>query len=122
MSPIGPRCLFLSYVLLLLAAGNLLQAALENVKRPTHTATAAAAVLAAVIWIFYIQIYFPIHQAEIVRERSIAQAMARGETEITVVRYPNGAWLWEPESQKMGEENFYETPHDITFVLVNAEG
>ena len=78
--------------------------------------------LAAVIWIFYIQIYFPIHQAEIVRERSIAQAMARGETEITVVRYPNGAWLWEPESQKMGEEYFYETPHDITFVLVNAEG
>ncbi|MCI5843353.1 MAG: DUF6056 family protein [Clostridiales bacterium] len=122
VSPIGPRCLFLSYVLLLLAAGNLLQAALENVKRPTHTATAAAAVLAAVIWIFYIQIYFPIHQAEIVRECSIAQAMARGETEITVVRYPNGAWLWEPESQKMGEEYFYETPHDITFVLVNAEG
>ena len=47
--------------------------------------------------------------------------MARGETEIPVVRYPNSAWLWEPESQKMGEQYFYETPHDITFVLVNAE-
>ena len=121
VSPIGPRCLFLSYVLLLLTAGNLLQAALADVQRPARAATAAAAVLAAGVWVFYLQIYFPIHQAEMAREHSIAQAMARGETEITVVRYPNSAWLWEPESQKMGEQYFYETPHDITFVLVNAE-
>lgn len=121
VSPIGPRCLFLSYVLLLLTAGNLLQAALADVQRPARAATAAAAVLAAGVWVFYLQIYFPIHQAEMAREHSIAQAMARGETEITVVRYPNSAWLWEPESQKMGEQYFYEMPHDITFVLVNAE-
>lgn len=39
VSPIGPRCLFLSYVLLLLTAGNLLQAALADVQRPARAAT-----------------------------------------------------------------------------------
>ena len=50
--PIGPRCLFLSYVLLLLTAGNLLQAALADVQRPARAATAAPPCSAAGVWVF----------------------------------------------------------------------
>ena len=81
----------------LIALFLLLATAQSGVSRPAAVAewigAAAAAVLAAGVWVFYLQIYFPIHQAEMAREHSIAQAMARGETEITVVRYPNSAWL-----------------------------
>lgn len=82
---------------------------------------AAAAVLAAGVWVFYLQIYFPIHQAEMAREHSIAQAMARGETEITVVRYPNSAWLWEPGIPKDGGAVFLRNAPRHHVVLVKPK-
>lgn len=120
-SPIGERCLFLSYVLLLLAACNLLSTAPVCAKLPPRRALAASAAVFATVWLFLFQIYLPIHQAEAARDTSIAQAMERGETTISVARYPNGEWLWEPESQKLGEQYYYETPNDITFYILEED-
>lgn len=110
VSPIGPRCLFLSYVLLLLTAGNLLQAALADVQRPARAATAGAAVLAAGVWVFYLQIYFPIHQAEMAREHSIAQAMAGAKRKLPLCAIPTAHGCGNRNPKRWGSSIFTKRP------------
>lgn len=119
VSPIGPRCLFLSYVFLLLTGMQLLQAAGWSGAAIWQKIAAGAAALAVFACCLYL--FLPIHAAERVRGETIAAAMAEGRTQIVLPEFPHAEYLWDADTQKLCRTYFYETPGDIEFVFVPAE-
>ena len=119
VTPIGPRCLFLSYVFLLLTGMQLLQAAGWSGAVVWQKAAAGVAVLAVFACCLYL--FLPIHAAERVRGETIAAAMAEGRTQIVLPEFPHAEYLWDADTQKLCRTYFYETPGDIAFVFVPAE-
>jgi hypothetical protein len=120
VSPIGPRCLYLSYVLLLLTAGNLLSGLLPTLP-PRRTITAGAAVVLAAVFVFYLRLFLPIHRWEAVRTAALESALAAGETSVTLPAYPNGDYLWDGDSLKIQYRYYYETPGDLAVTFVPEE-
>ena len=120
VSPIGPRCLYLSQVLLWLTAGCLLTALpldrLPGLARRGVPLALAAAVAGHCLWI-----YAPIHQVELAREGALERAMARGAREAVLPAFPHGDWLWEGDSAKVTSRYYYETPGDLAVTYVPAE-
>ena len=119
VTPIGPRCLFTSYVFLLLAGVQFLPAAGlhgEAVWQRAGAGALAAGVFAACVFLF-----LPMHRTELLRRQAIAQAMAEGEREIVLPEFPHAEYLWDADTQKLGQTYYYETPGDIVFVFVPAE-
>ena len=119
VTPIGPRCLFTSYVFLLLAGAQFLPAAGlpgEAVWQRAGAGALAAGVFAACVFLF-----LPMHRTELLRRQAIAQAMAEGEREIVLPEFPHAEYLWDADTQKLGQTYYYESPGDIVFVFVPAE-
>lgn len=117
VSPIGPRCLYISYVFLLVAALDLLSGL--NLKLKCMNLVCSA--LCAAVIIFDWCIYYPLHQADLSRRRMIEDAMAQGMQSVTVPTYQNGQWLRDPDSPKMQYAYYYETPNDFTITFVPQE-
>lgn len=112
VSPIGPRCLFASYVFTVLAGSTLIapEKINENVKKTLNICTA---VLLIVVSLYYASKYLPISKSAAARYAAIEAAMKNGESSVTVTPYPNGNWLWEPETDKMESFYYYSTPGDF---------
>ncbi len=117
VSPIGPRCLYISYVFLLVVALDLLSGLNLKLK---FTGPICGVVCAAVIC-FDWSVYYPLHQADLSRRMMIEDAMAQGLQSVTVPTYQNGQWLWDPDSPKMQYTYYYETPNDFTITFVPQE-
>lgn len=109
VSPIGPRCLYLPYVLLLLALLRLI-AALELPTVPVRVVGTAAA---AVAFAFYLTLFLPIHRTEQYRYDLLDEALSAGVSEVTVPALPHGEYLWHPEL-RLELIYHYETPGDLT--------
>lgn len=120
VSPIGPRCLYLSYVFLLLTAGSQLSA-LPLDRLPVPASGAASALLAAAVLGFYLWLFLPIHRLELTRTAALEAAMAAGQTEVTLPAYPHGDYMWDPDSVKIQFLYYYETPGDLTVLYVPAD-
>jgi len=118
VSPIGPRCLFLSYVLMLGAAGVLLRA-LAPERLPAPLTALGSVALAAAVFGFCIHIYLPLHQVELQRTRLLADALAAGEAEVALPAYDHGGWLWDADNAFKMEQYYYrEAPGDLTVTFV----
>lgn len=118
VSPIGPRCLFLSYVLMLGAAGVLLRA-LAPERLPAPLTALGSVALAAAVFGFCIHIYLPLHQVELQRTRLLADALAAGEAEVALPTYDHGGWLWDADNAFKMEQYYYrEAPGDLTVTFV----
>ena len=119
VQPIGPRCLYLSYVCLLITAGCFLTALpLERV--PVPAAAAASCLLAGAVLGHCLWVFTPIHALELERDAALAEAMERGETQVTLPAYPNGAYMWDGDSVKVQFRYYYEAPGDLTVTYVPA--
>lgn len=113
VSPIGPRCLFLSYVLMLGTAGVVLRA-LE----PDRRLWPAAAVPAALVIGFLVSVYLPLHQAELQRTQAIQAALRSGAAEVSIPAYRHDGWLWDADSAfKMEQYYFHLQPGDLTITF-----
>lgn len=110
VSPIGPRCLYASYVFLLAAALSLLR---EDALSASWSRAACALVCVGVL-AFYASIYLPLHRTDAVQRETIEEAMVRGVRTVTVPAYSDHRWLWEPDTPKMQYAYFYEVPGDLT--------
>lgn len=114
VNPIGPRCLFLSYTLMLAAAIVMLQA-LEPGRwlRPL-----AAAALLGVLG-FYFNIFLPLHQVEVQRTQVIQNALSSGAHEAVIPAYDHKGWLWDADNaSKMEQYYCYSEPGDLTVTFV----
>ena len=118
--PIGPRCLYLSYVFLLLTAGCMLTA-LPLDRLPALAVKVGTLLLAAAILCYYLWLFIPIHDLELVRNAALEQAIATGQTEITLPSYPHKDYLWDGDSYKVYNRYYYETPGDLSVCYVPAE-
>lgn len=113
VSPIGPRCLFLSYVLMLAAIGTV-----YRTLEPKRWQNPAAVILAAGITAFCFHIFLPLHQVEIQRTQAIQTALAAGQAEVTIPAYEHGGWLWDADNApKMEQYYFREQPGDLTITF-----
>lgn len=120
VSPIGPRCLYWSYVCLTIAAGNLLSA-LPLGLLPRRPVRGAALGLAAGALAFYLALFFPIRVLEVERLAALEEAVAQGRREVVLPAYPNGDYLWEGDTDKIGSRFYIQEPGDLSISFVPAE-
>lgn len=114
VSPIGPRCFFVSYVFLLLAATQFLSPA-------GLWQRFCAGALAAGVFIACLCIYLPIYRTAQIREAAIARAMDLRQTQIVLPSFPYTEYLWDADTQKLCRAYYYEIPGDIEFLFVPQE-
>ena len=120
VSPIGPRCLYWSYVCLTIAAGNLLSA-LPLGLLPRRPVRGTALGLAAGALAFYLALFFPIRVLEVERLAALEEAVAQGRREVVLPAYPNGEYLWEGDTDKIGSRFYIQEPGDLSISFVPAE-
>lgn len=120
VSPIGPRCLYWSYVCLTIAAGNLLSA-LPLGLLPRRPVRGAALGLAAGALAFYLALFFPIRVLEVERLAALEEAVVQGRREVVLPAYPNGDYLWEGDTDKIGSRFYIQEPGDLSISFVPAE-
>ena len=120
VSPIGPRCLYWSYVCLVISAGNLLSA-LPLGLLPRRPVRGAALGLAAGALAFYLALFFPIRVLEVERLAALEEAVAQGRREVVLPAYPNGDYLWEGDTDKIGSRFYIQEPGDLSISFVPAE-
>ena len=120
VSPIGPRCLYWSYVCLTIAAGNLLSA-LPLGLLPRRPVRGAALGLAAGVLAFYLALFLPIHALEGERLAALEEAVAQGRREVVLPAYPHGEYLWEGDTDKIGSRFYIQEPGDLSISFVPAE-
>jgi hypothetical protein len=120
VTPIGPRCLYLSYVLLLLAAGQML-AALSPAPFSRKKLTAGAAVALAAVLVFNLWLFLPIHRQEAVRLGALESAMEAQQSTVSIPSFPHGEYLWDADSFKIQYRYYYETPGDLAVTYVPAD-
>ena len=113
VDPIGPRCLFLSYILML-AAGGVMLRALGPERLPPRVLGLGAIALTAAVSCSYLTIYSPLHQVEIQRSQLLAQALASGADQAVLPPYEHGGWLWDADSAaKMETRYYHDAPGDL---------
>ena len=120
VSPIGPRCLYWSYVCLVISAGNLLSA-LPLGLLPRRPVRGTALGLAAGVLAFYLALFLPIHALEGERLAALEEAVAQGRREVVLPAYPNGEYLWEGDTDKIGSRFYIQEPGDLSISFVPAE-
>lgn len=108
VSPIGPRCLYLPYMLLLLALLWLI----AGLEPPAHLLKTAGSIAAAAAFAFYLVLFVPIHETEQRRYAMLEEALAAGVSEVTVPALPHGDYLWNPEV-RLDMVYCYETRGDL---------
>lgn len=111
VSPIGPRCLFLSYVLMLGTQGVLCQRLVPN----RWVGCLGAALLMVFLFTAYFRTYLPLHQTEQRRTQAIQAALASGQTQVAIPPYQHDGWLWDADNADKMEQYYYrEHPGDLT--------
>lgn len=114
VSPIGPRCLFLSYILMLAVEGVLLRA----LNPGSRLLGAVAAALAAAAFCFYFASFLPLHRVELQRTQAIQEALASGAHEVAIPPYRHSGLLWDADNTpKMEQYYFREQPGDLTITF-----
>ena len=120
VSPIGPRCLYWSYVCLVISAGNLLSA-LPLGLLPRRPVRGTALGLAVGALAFYLALFFPIRVLEVERLAALEEAVVQGRREVVLPAYPNGEYLWEGDTDKIGSRFYIQEPGDLSISFVPAE-
>ena len=120
VSPIGPRCLYWSYVCLVISAGNLLSA-LPLGLLPRRPVRGTALGLAVGVLAFYLALFLPIHALEGERLAALEEAVAQGRREVVLPTYPHGEYLWEGDTDKIGSRFYIQEPGDLSISFVPAE-
>ncbi|MCI8304889.1 MAG: hypothetical protein HFF52_09770 [Lawsonibacter sp.] len=120
VSPIGPRCLFLSYVLMLAAAGTVLHT-LEPERRPAWLTGLVPAVGMAGLFCFSLSVFLPLHRLEAERTAALEEALASGAPSVVLPAYRHGGWLWDADSAAKMEQYYYrERPGDLAITFAPA--
>lgn len=122
VNPIGPRCLFFPYMLLLAAAGCILHALEPDRLSPLIAGVVPAALAAAVLGVTF-SVFLPIHRTELERTEILEEALAGRAAEVVLPPYnQDGGWLWDGDNgEKIGQVYHYETPGDLVITFAPPE-
>lgn len=118
--PIGPRCLYIPYMLLvglvLILAAEALDRVGEKAVRMLNIPVAAtvACVLTVYLWVGVWN-----GHCEQVRTTQIENAMAAGASTVELPSYPYGSFVHNGNGGAMRYYYYYETPGDLEFIFIN---
>lgn len=118
--PIGPRCLYIPYMLLvclvLILAAEVLDHLPEKALRSIRTPLIAAVccVLCVYLWVAVWN-----GHCEQVRTRQIETAMAAGASSVELPSFPYGTYLHNGNGSAMQYYYYYETPGDLQLVFID---
>lgn len=113
VNPIGPRCLYVSYIFQLAAAMSLL----DGLKLKFRYAYPACTCLLLGIAALYASIYYPLHKTDMQQRKLIEEALARNADEVTVPAYADSSWLWDADTSKIEYAYYYEEPGDLKIIF-----
>lgn len=118
VNPIGPRCLYASYVFQLAVLLSLISGSGVHIK----FAYPVCAALCAAVIALYAWIYYPLHLTDLEQREIIGEAMARADAEVSIPAYSDESWLWEPNNtSKMEYAYYYKSPNDFKIVTTTQE-
>ena len=116
--PIGSRCLYLSYLFLLIVCGILLKDLFAE-RKPASVLLLPAAALLCAVFGFYFSRFLPIHAAEQARIAAIEAAMDAGEAQVVIPAFPYQDYLWNPDVS-IGKQYYYIEPDDFLILVENT--
>ena len=116
VTPIGPRCFYISYLLMMVFAADLFGYVLEGIqiKSANYKRIFCAVSAAAILQIgFYISVFVPIYQYD-VKRNEFAKVQSDNKEEIIVVaELPNKEFLWTSTPLKEPKEMRYKLFHGL---------
>ena len=118
VQPIGSRCLYLSYLFLLIVCGILLKDLFAE-RKPAPVLLLPAAALICAVFGFYFSTFLPIHAAEQARIAAIESAMNAGEAQVVIPAFPYQDFLWNPDIA-IGKQYYYVEPDDFLILVENT--
>lgn len=125
VNPIGPRCFFPPYALLIVFCATLLQYILETSGAGVNASKGilvSSAAVGAAMFVFFMSIYGTIHSYDVKREAYVQKQVEQGYEEITVCKLPYTSYVWygDPTTEPWGErfKLFYglEKETELTFL------
>lgn len=128
VNPIGPRCFFPAYALLMMFAAELFDCALPLIsvadaefKHAERGLTCAA----AGIMIFYLTVFSSIHSYDVKRNEFAKLQSDNGEKTVVICELPNSSYLWtsEPKKEPWAKRYklFYGLKEDVNFRFVDRK-
>lgn len=114
VSPIGPRCLYSTWILMLFSGASLGAEAFGNALR-VPAARPVFLSLSAGVMLFLLFITYQNHSVFIQRIYTVAQDMEQYVDTIALRDYPYPEYIWGCNSQTIGVHFYYSAVNDITF-------
>jgi len=100
VTPIGPRCLFASYVFFCLLAMALLSVSVQSGRIKLRMAKEIIAICVVAFSLFYVNIYGTVALFEHARVEKIQQDLAQGETTLSIKNMVYGEYVWRADPIK----------------------
>ena len=114
VSPIGPRCLYSTWILMLLSGFSLALEVCGGVN-PIPALKCVSGGLCAGVLLFFLFITYKNHSVFLQRMDAVAAGMAQHADTIALRDYAYPEYVWGNNSQTIGVYYHYNEPHDITF-------
>lgn len=114
VSPIGPRCLYSTWILMLLSGYSLALEVCGSANR-ISVVKCVSGVLCAGVMLFFLFITYQNHSVFLQRMDTVAAGMAQHADTIDLRDYAYPEYIWGNNSQTIGVYYYYNEPNDITF-------
>ncbi len=126
VTPIGPRCFYITHLLVMVFLANLLSYLSENVSvsmRKAFCGCVAVTLLAQVV--FYISVFVPIYKYDVKRNEFAQMQSDNQEEKIVVFNLPANGYVWcsslEKEPWPWRYKLFHELNEELPVTTVTAE-
>ncbi|MBR2100744.1 MAG: hypothetical protein IJ927_05460 [Eubacterium sp.] len=128
VSPIGPRCFFPPYFVMVVFAVYLLYYIIDHIKGAEKISAALSPALlvgCVGVFIFLFTIYVPMHHYDALRLEYINKQIDKGQKTVTMCELPYSEYAWMPNpKEELWTERyklFYGIDKDIEFEYVSAK-
>ena len=95
VDPIGPRCVFIGYFLMVVFTVDLFGYFRRKVHLQEKVWSRLIGVVVAAQFLFYLSVFYPIHHYDLLRLDAIKQQAAEGKTEVFMCDLPNTEYVWD---------------------------
>ena len=122
VDPIGPRCVFIGYLLMIVFAVDLFGYARKQILPQEMWLSRLLGLAAAAQLLFLAHIFYPIHYYDALRVDYIRTQVAEGKTEVQMCDLPNREYVWDGtpagESWINKYKLFYDLPEDLQITVI----
>lgn len=122
VDPIGPRCVFIGYFLMIVFTADLFGYVRRQVMPQERWLNRAMGLLVAAQLVFYVSVFYPIHYYDALRLDFIKEQAAQGKKEVLICALPNPDYLWDstPVGGHLMERYklFYGLDADLQFTCI----